>query len=215
MGKRRYSQFQGFTETAVLACGDYTAPESIDRSSQVIQIHNVGNSHWLTSAYLGSGNLLVYDSMGTRSKRLKYDPAFRQQLVTTYRFLLDDDDHLTVEIPDVQDQWENSNNCSFFAIAFAIEILHGRKPENRQFNQRSMRRHLCEIIESDTITPFPGILRSYSGKKHLEILSCHCCHLGLDGTMIECEKCGVWYHMSCLRGRVRSEFRCHNCLLTR
>ncbi|CAH3019112.1 unnamed protein product, partial [Porites evermanni] len=47
------------------------------------------------------------------------------------------------------------NDCALFAIAFAITLCHGGDPTTKRYDQRAMRQHLVDCLESSRMTEFP------------------------------------------------------------
>ena len=79
------------------------------------------------------------------------------------------------------------------AVAFGIDPC--------SFKQELMRPHLIQCFENSTVKPFPVVKMQEHRKTILftvEIEVICFCHLPEQGEMIECSKCGQWYHISCV-----------------
>ena len=104
---------------------------------------------------------------------------------------------------DIIQKQQNSSDCGLFAIANAVAISNGQKPENQSYNIAVMRRHLVECLENKKIRPFPSTARScrlqVSNRQRTSVY-CHCrLPWKVDGKedLVECESCGEWYHSTC------------------
>ena len=51
----------------------------------------------------------------------------------------------------------NSYDCGLFAIAYAVELVHGNDPAVSHFDVASLRRHLEEGISHNHLDPFPTL----------------------------------------------------------
>ena len=59
-----------------------------------------------------------------------------------------------IQFPRVQQQ-PNGNDCGVFAIAFAVSLLFGLKPNTIRYEHSLMRNHLLRIFETNIIEHFP------------------------------------------------------------
>ena len=92
-------------------------------------------------------------------------------------------------------------DCRLFAIAFATAIAMGRRPEDFQFDQNKMRRHLWHCFEKRRMEMFPYIRERRSKKikmKRKVDVYCVCRMPEMGESMVECSSCGGWYHISCV-----------------
>ena len=198
--KKHFHHIDGLQPSVLSQTNGFTPVQQ-----EAIQIHHVPG-HWVTSSSTG-GKLAVYDSKftgGDLSSSLTY------QLASIYRLLAEREDEdgddidppiLTVEIPYVQQQ-KGIADCGLFAVAFAVHLAFGDDVSKLTFDQSKMRQHLIKCFQKKEMQPFPltrAAPRSQSYFPFREIeLFCSCQMPETYGDMIECDKCGDWYHMDCV-----------------
>ena len=104
-------------------------------SINFLLIHN----HWLTVMFQPDSKPLItiYDSLATRERKSSILPLVKKM----YRNIGEDD----VQYVPITQQ-EKDPACACYAVAAAIEILKGRKPEQKQFDRAKMREHLRKIL---------------------------------------------------------------------
>ncbi|KAL5506012.1 hypothetical protein EMCRGX_G007571 [Ephydatia muelleri] len=118
-----------------------------------IQIHIVSDSHWVTSARLG-GTVTLCDCRKVGSL---ISSTLTHQLCQVYRTSICDsagNSFLAVNFATVQKQ-RGSDDCGFFAIAFALHAALGHCLEEIEFDQATMRDHLLKCYTTRNFTPFP------------------------------------------------------------
>ena len=97
----------------------------------------------------------------------------------------------------------------YFAIAHAIEILHGEIVENSSFDVTLMRDHLLVCLQLQILSPFPKTNeRVYRSRSVCLFFNVYCiCREAYfhddvksdDGYfMANCNSCGEWYHKKCM-----------------
>jgi len=104
--------------------------------------------HWICS-YYDTKNIFIYNSI--KSKKLhKHHKIFLNRLHPYINLL----DAQSVQFPMVQQQ-TNAVDCGVFAIAFAVTLSYGLKPENITYNETKMRPHLLNMLKRSRIEHFP------------------------------------------------------------
>jgi len=127
-------------------------------------------------------------------------------------------DRITVGRPPCMQQ-ENAIDCGLFAIANATEFCYTQNTQFVEFDQRQLRSHLLQCLENGELTQFPRSAKRAKKAKELEefeVISTYCkCRLPQNfDDMIECDRCGEWYHHSCVGIKYieKSEWFCENCM---
>ena len=69
-----------------------------------------------------------------------------------------DNQPLQVTIPEVQKQ-TNSGDCGCFAIAWAVLLAIGEKPEEVTLDKKQLRPNLIECFQAKNIHPFPHTIK--------------------------------------------------------
>ncbi|CAH3191515.1 unnamed protein product, partial [Porites evermanni] len=72
------------------------------------------------------------------------------ELDTTTSFVM----YYNIGLGKVQKQ-KGYNDCALFAITFATTLCHGGDPTTKRYDQRAMRPHLVDCLESSRMTEFP------------------------------------------------------------
>ena len=153
---------------AVGGIQDTLLAQRFDRNPyESVQIHHTGECHWVTSSSIG-GHVSLYDSL-----HHGMTDSTQVQLAQCYNGLVDAMDELTVDIPSVQQQ-SGSVDCGLFAEAYAFELANGKRPSDVVFDQKRMRSHLLDCIESGKLTPFPrsrkDTLRPNINEHNMEVI---------------------------------------------
>lgn len=110
---------------------------------------------------------------------------------------------IRVEIVPVQQQ-EGVHSCGLFSIAYATELCYNSKPESVHFEQHKMSEHLIQCLNDQNFRPFPkstGIETIPRPTRVFRKIKLYCtCRMPefLDKRMIACDRCGEWYHCSCV-----------------
>jgi len=102
-------------------------------------------------------------------------------------------------------QQTNSYDCGLFAIAFAVEYCLHRSCDFVDFNPSAMRGHLLSCLDAGSFTGFPrlNVIRPKKIKEQpitdTVDISCTCrLPSNFDVEMVVCDKCGEWFHVSCV-----------------
>ena len=98
------------------------------------------------------------------------------------------------------DRQLNRNDYCLFTLAFCTDFSTGKHPQGLQFDQKTMRQHLLRCLTQGHMKPFPckGIIRAAVVKTYQIPIYCTC-RTQEAGSMVECERCGEWYHQECAR----------------
>lgn len=136
--------------------------ESVCKDQKHIQILHSDiitneNGHWVCS-YYDTKAIYIYDSLNL--KRLHaHHKIYLNKLYPFYPF-----DKKSIRFPTVQNQ-TNAYDCGVSAIAFAVSLSFGLKPDTVMYDHTIMRQHLLQIFELNKIEHFPLIIRSTNPKK--------------------------------------------------
>ena len=113
--------------------------------SETIQIVYNGRNHWALISSL-RGKIRIYDSLNKAPT-----PSLMQQIRNLFS-----PDNSTPAFEQIQCHKQyGGSDCGLFAIAYAMEILHGSEPQNIVFDQSKMRSHLVSCLENNVISTFP------------------------------------------------------------
>ena len=156
-----------------------------------------GESHWIC-VYCDHGEICVLDS-------LAYVSSLPESAIIQVAKLYPSNSKLIVKRLAVQQQ-NGYHDCGLFSIAFAVEVCSGRNPERISFVQEAMRSHLLECLSTGIMKAFPkmptsqeSIPRPKSGILQVELF-CSCnMPAQYDTEMIQCDRCGQWFHFSCVK----------------
>ena len=153
------NRLRGFIEAAVLVATDKVPQCILGAGNQkFIQILYI-DLHWITLSNWFSEDprdIIIYDSR-------YYEPSYRTTRFLfsfsklLYSPLIADNSHIQnvlVYMAPVQEQ-SDSISCGIFAIAFAVEILNNKMPENAHFSESLMRKHLAYCIKQRQFSRFP------------------------------------------------------------
>ena len=115
-----------------------------------IQILYCGDKtkHWVTTCSLDN-KVLLYDSL----RRSSIEAELQRQIKTVYGATTKE-----VVLPTVQKQ-TNSVDCGCYAIAWAIHLALGERPEDMRLEPKSIRQHLEQIFVHKELTPFPNTVK--------------------------------------------------------
>ena len=184
---------------------------------EFLQILNNGN-HWLTVSTVGAAHptVKVYDSIYSNAG--PEIQALIASLLATTR------GEIIANFIDVPFQ-SGCNDCGLFAIAYAVTIALGLRPEEYQFEQAGMRAHMLRCLEAQKIEMFP-VLRRRRVKdgmvRAMQRISVHCtCRMPkMNNKMIKCSLCEEWFHLStCVTVPASTKSRnitwlCDNCTMS-
>ena len=160
-----------------------------------IQIHIVWDSHWVTSARLGT----YFDC---RKAGSHLSSTLTHQLCQVYRTSICEsggNSFIAVNVATVQKQC-GSDNCGVFAIAFALHSALGHCLEEIEFDQATMQNHLLKCFTTRNYTPFPT--RKVKRACHTRIMNvdvfCSCRMPATYGDMVQCGLCEQCIHIKCI-----------------
>ena len=112
---------------------------------ETIQIAHNGAHHWVLLSSL-KGMVTIYDSLN-----MKPSESLIKQL--TQLFSPD------LSVPVYQQiqciKQHGTFDCGIFAIAYAIDLLHGNNPHQITYDQSKMRNHLIHCFEQRKLYNFP------------------------------------------------------------
>ena len=130
-------------------------------SHDFVQIVNVSNSHWICVSNILSpvGVVEVYDSLPSISRKSWCVPKQVAKILKTK------EDAFELRNVDVQRQIRG-NDCSLFAMAFAVALCLGQDPHIISYAQEKMRFCICE---SKHVLPF---LQADRPKRHTKRILC-------------------------------------------
>ena len=117
---------------------DYCPMETIQ------PVHN-GAYHWLLLSSM-KGVVSIYDSLNMTPTNI---------LLKQISQLFSPDDTVPPYVQHKCYKQVGSTDCGIFAIAFAIDLLHGNEPHKVVYEQRRMREHLVKCYEVGKLSPFP------------------------------------------------------------
>lgn len=126
---------------------DWNDPNSIipvRKDSDYIQLIYLP-AHFVC-CYYDTTDIYIYDSLN--------HGRLTDALTLYLQKLFPDHDLSTVIFPTVQKQ-PNFIDCGVYAIAFAVSLLFGMKPNEIRYNHDAMRNHLATMFETFTIEHFP------------------------------------------------------------
>ena len=173
------------------ALGEKLAMEP--QSGEFIQIIHMSSNHWITLSTVGCelSTINLYDSL---NRRLSMQA---QKLVAS--IMQSWGKVIEVKSIDVQNQ-RGISDCGLFAVAFATCLCYGQDPAAINFVQERMRAHLLSCLECGYVTQFPGIQRIPTKKKFRSYrIPVYCvCRLIEEDTMIQCNTCSEWFHVTCI-----------------
>ena len=178
---------------------------------EFLQILNNGK-HWLTVLTVGAAHATakVYDSIYSNA-----GPE-NQALIATTR------GEIIANFIDVSFQ-SGCNDCRLFAIAYAVTIALGLRPEEYQFEQAGMRARMLRCLEAQKIEMFPVFRRRRVKDgmvRAMQRISVHCtCRMPkMNNKMIKCSLCEEWFHLStCVTVPASTKscnitWLCYNCI---
>jgi len=141
-------------DTIEFVCKDQKHIQILYNCSDIITNEN---GHWVCS-YYDTKVIYIYDSLNL--KRLHaYHKIYLENLYPFYSF-----DKKPIRFPTVQNQ-SNAYDCGVFAIAFAVSLLFGLRPDTVMYDHALMRQHLAQMFELNKIEHFPRIIRSSDPKE--------------------------------------------------
>ena len=116
-------------------------------SENFVQVLNVSNKHWILVFRGKFGQIHIWDSLVTDGKYPKKVIKSLSRIANCHGSVLE------LRILPIQQQ-KNSTDCGIFAIAHAIEILHGENVENSSFDVTLMHDHLLICLQLQKFSPF-------------------------------------------------------------
>ena len=107
-------------------------------------VHN-GAQHWVLLSSM-NGTISIYDSLN-----MKPTDVLLKQITQ----LFSPDDTLPQFKQHHCHKQLGATDCGVFAIAYAIDVLHGNSPQHIRYDQNKMREHLISCLESGRFSLFP------------------------------------------------------------
>ena len=171
-------------------------------SEKFIQVLNVSNKHWILVFRGQFGQINICDSLVTDGKYPKKVVKSISRIANCHGSVLE------LRVLPVQQQ-KNSIDCGMFAIAHAIEILHGENVEKSSFDVNLMRDHLLVCLQLQKFSPFPKtnkrVYRCRSVSLFFDVY-CICREAYFHDDvksddiyfMANCNNCGEWYCKKCM-----------------
>ena len=101
--------------------------------------------HWVTICSIDA-KVLLYDSLPMKT----LPDEIRKEIIALYG---KDPTSMIVTIPVVQKQ-RNRIDCGCFAIAWALHLAMGEKPELMISDPKQLRPHLIKCFQAKMLTPF-------------------------------------------------------------
>lgn len=181
--------------------------------------------HWLLAAkgFLGSDSIVVYDSM-------KFTTEGRQLALATLPSLVRTKDSIMkYTVAACQRQASGSNDCGFFAVAFATSLAHGKDPCKRLYDSTKGRSHFKKCFNIGHLSLFPSTERKDTRGKNIgpEIstiaIYCNCrrtyneharfVDCNVNWFMIQCVKCKEEFHQMCENypENTKNDWFCRSC----
>ena len=122
------------------------------KANKVVQIHNTGNLHWVTSTNIEDKRVFVFDSL--------YDVINEE--------ILKQVDQIYSMVPlckKIIYKQSGGVDCGLFAIAFSVDLCYGIDPNAVLYDQSRMRKHLIQCFDKMKLTQFPRFRTDPSGVK--------------------------------------------------
>ena len=112
-------------------------------SDKFVQILHVNGNHWITASniFCDDGEIVIYDSSLCASTYFNDSDA----VSSISRLCRPNGREIIIHFSDVQQQ-SLSGNCGPFAIAYAICLCRGEKPEDHHFDEDELRKKLKGMI---------------------------------------------------------------------
>ena len=171
---------------------------AVPKGGKFCQIMHVPN-HWICVSNVNaitSNEVFVYDSLPSGTLP---DEAFVQ--LTAMLRLWEDSDAIMIRIRNAAIQPFGTLSCGYYAIAAAVAICQGNEPTLWRYNHNALiefikngiKNRKFEQLEPLVIVNEEVDLSVYREHKR------HClCQNKSNGSMIQCNKCASWYHISCV-----------------
>ena len=183
-----------------------------NKSGSIVQILNLHQFHWIAitgcvdrNFYDGSGSgaiIKIYDTyrkLGYRKKEneIKYPLVFVQDACE----LLDTENFVTFSVENVI-QTNKKENSGILAIIYAFILSQNEEPFSYEVCEEKINESLICFLEtgnfsSQTMNPSDICIRNKTYSNWKEILYCHCKRPDFGKRMIECDRCGQWFHEEC------------------
>ena len=145
------------------------------------------NKHWLTISTVccSYSTMKVYDS-----QYMKMPQSTIKQVCSLF---VSSEPSIIMQF-EPSDHYLNGNDCGLFTLALCAET------DPQGFDQKAVCQHLLRCFTQGHVKPFPckGIIQAAVGKTYQILIYCNC-HTHEAGSMMECKRCGEWYHQECFR----------------
>ena len=121
--------------------------------------------HWVTTCFM-EGQVLLYNSLG--KVKATSTPELKRQIIEQYGMTACDGGDLNIAVPQVQKQ-SGKSDCGCFAIAWAVHLACGDKPETIILDQTQLLiwRH---VYSSSSSHPFRTLSKRHSVHAHKHFL---------------------------------------------
>lgn len=199
--KKQFSHING------LQCPQYQLSRPLVDCRNVIQILHLHNDitkknnidHWGVISTNGYGNdcemtFQYYDSAYS-TLQCNSEEIICHLLTTSSKCF-----RIKVNIMPTPKQ-SGSSDCGLYAIAIATALAYNLNPSSLIFAQSEMREHFLQCLLNRKLEPFPitKTKKPCPALKQVTCYSCPKCCKGDDGSiMVECDRCGLWYHEACV-----------------
>ena len=189
-------------------------------NNRFVQIVHSGTDHWAVLTNCGvpkekrGTEVILYDSLiqlkGKKSCLVK--PAVEWQACQLLKSGNDPHPKSIVVHTYPCQQQTNGYDCGVFALAFAISLALGQKPEEMQY-VGDLRKELLEMLLHESLQPLKSVPQKafYRGTvlsnmhvnvglnvmhKSIDAL-CYCRLPESFGDIIQCQKCKLYFHQKC------------------
>ena len=201
--KSKFSQFAGMQDTLLQQRQN---PAIQHESGQtILQVIHIRRNHWAAIQAINDDEVMLFDS--------SFDSFNDDTFDTIAKLVYTSKDTLTVKLMNVNKQ-AGATDCSLFALAMVTSLAFGEDPIQKIYDQRSLRTHYLNVLESGKVQQFPVLQRRRvkSRIKSAETFEINChCRVRDYGEMVGCDKCDSWYHSGCVTYDKEKSYICNKC----
>ena len=160
--RRLFPEISELEDTSLGIFGKFTS-----HKDEFIQIVH-GDHHWIVVGGKEEENAVeIFDPLANGSTIMK----ITHQICQLWRC---NKKQLRINTRSIQRQG-NGVGCGVFAIAFAVELVFGERPEKKLLEPNSMRSYLSEFLKKVEFSLFPSANRKQrKSKNYLELLDIYC-----------------------------------------
>ena len=146
---RQYPQIGGFQSACVFQPEEYQ--QVVKPEGHFFLILNLSGNHWATVSNINcpKDTVAVYDSMNNSPPKVGINKPLKQ-----FASLVVPKKTLKVEWVDTQKQIGTSD-CGLFATAVVTSLCASVPPQNCNWKQEDMRKHVLKCFEKGEMNPFP------------------------------------------------------------